>query len=64
MYRGGEALNKRASTPEEIAEIVIFLSSNAATNIIGQTIVCDGERLLYDLFIHINWDYSIWYFYQ
>ena len=45
MYRAG-ALSKRGSTPEEIAEIAVFLSSEAATNIIGQTIVCDGGETL------------------
>ncbi|MBT5492369.1 SDR family oxidoreductase [bacterium] len=45
MYRAG-ALSQRASTPEEIAEIAVFLSSEAATNIIGQTIVCDGGETL------------------
>jgi 3-oxoacyl-[acyl-carrier protein] reductase len=45
MFREG-ALTKRGSVVEEIAEIVIFLSSNATTNIIGQTIVCDGGETL------------------
>ncbi|QNM90770.1 SDR family oxidoreductase [Aliarcobacter cryaerophilus] len=45
MYRGG-ALSKRASTVEEIAELAIFLSSQATTNIIGQTVVCDGGETL------------------
>lgn len=45
MYRAG-ALSKRASTVEEIAEITIFLCSASATNIIGQTIVCDGGETL------------------
>lgn len=45
MNRVG-ALTDRASTAEEIAEIVVFLSSNSTTNIIGQTIVCDGGETL------------------
>lgn len=40
------ALNNRVATSEEIAEIVIFLSSNSANHIIGQTIVCDGGETL------------------
>lgn len=39
-------LNNRVAIPEEIAEIVIFLSSNTANHIIGQTIVCDGGETL------------------
>lgn len=34
--------NERVGVPEEIAELVLFLVSGAANNIIGQTIVCDG----------------------
>ena len=34
--------NNRLGVPEEIAELVLFLISGAANNIIGQTIVCDG----------------------
>ncbi len=34
--------NGRIGLPEEIAEVVLFLISGAADNIIGQTIVCDG----------------------
>lgn len=45
MNRAG-ALTDRASTSEEIAEIAVFLASNATTNIIGQTIVCDGGETL------------------
>ncbi len=40
------SLNNRVGTAEEIAEIAVFLSSEAATNIIGQTIVCDGGETL------------------
>ncbi len=34
--------NRRVGVPEEIAELVLFLVSGAADNIVGQTIVCDG----------------------
>lgn len=40
------SLDSRVATSEEIAEIVIFLSSNATNHIIGQTIVCDGGETL------------------
>lgn len=40
------AANKRITTPEEIAELAVFLLSDAANGIIGQTIVCDGGTLL------------------
>lgn len=40
------SLNHRIVVPEEIAEIACFLLSDAANGIIGQTIVCDGGRLL------------------
>lgn len=33
---------RRVGVPEEIAELVLFLVSGAANNIVGQTIVCDG----------------------
>lgn len=33
---------ERVALPEEIAELAIFLMSNAANFIVGQTIVCDG----------------------
>ncbi len=36
----------RVITPEEIAEIVHFLATDAANGIVGQTIVCDGGRTL------------------
>lgn len=32
----------RVGVPEEIAELVLFLISGAADNIVGQTIICDG----------------------
>lgn len=40
------ALNNRVATAEEIAEIAVFLASDAANHIIGQTIVCDGGETL------------------
>lgn len=40
------ALNNRVATSEEIAEIGIFLATNATNHIIGQTIVCDGGETL------------------
>lgn len=40
------SLDSRVAIPQEIAEIVIFLSSNATNHIIGQTIVCDGGETL------------------
>jgi 3-oxoacyl-[acyl-carrier protein] reductase len=33
-------------TPEEIAEVVIFLASNGARWVTGQSIVVDGGQLL------------------
>lgn len=38
-------LNKvhRLALPEEIAELALFLMSDAANFIVGQTILCDGE---------------------
>ena len=37
---------RRVILPEEIAEIVHFLATDAANGIVGQTIVCDGGRTL------------------
>lgn len=34
--------SKRLGLPEEIAELTLFLSSNAANFIVGETICCDG----------------------
>jgi NAD(P)-dependent dehydrogenase (short-subunit alcohol dehydrogenase family) len=45
-YCSGESLNDRIALPEEIAEIALFLASDAANNIVGQTIVCDGGSTL------------------
>lgn len=36
----------RVALPEEIAEIAVFLASDAAKHIVGQTIVCDGGETL------------------
>ena len=36
----------RMGTPEEIADVVLFLASHAARWVIGQTIVVDGAQLL------------------
>lgn len=36
----------RVIVPEEVAEIVHFLATDAANGIVGQTIVCDGGRTL------------------
>lgn len=41
-----ENANKRIIIPEEIAELAIFMLSDAANGIIGQTILCDGGALL------------------
>ena len=42
----GEPRNQRVALPEEIAEIALFLASDAASNIVGQTIICDGGATL------------------
>ena len=41
-----EPRNRRIALPEEIAEIAIFLASDAANHIVGQTIICDGGESL------------------
>lgn len=41
-----EPKNKRIGTPEEIAELALFLASDAANNIVGQIIACDGGTLI------------------
>jgi NAD(P)-dependent dehydrogenase (short-subunit alcohol dehydrogenase family) len=45
-YCGYEPKNNRVALPEEIAEIALFLASDAANNIVGQTIICDGGSTL------------------
>ena len=42
-----EPRNKRIGLPEEIAELALFLASDAANNIVGQVIVCDGGTSLH-----------------
>lgn len=41
-YRKVNNKNNRIALPEEIAELALFLASDAANNIVGQTIVIDG----------------------
>jgi len=41
-----EPRNKRIALPEEIAELALFLASDASNNIVGQIIVCDGGTTL------------------
>jgi 3-oxoacyl-[acyl-carrier protein] reductase len=38
--------NERAAMPIEIAEIALFLASDASNNIVGQMIICDGGATL------------------
>ena len=38
--------NGRVALPEEIAELALFLASDASNNIIGQIIICDGGATL------------------
>ncbi len=40
------APNNRVALPEEIAELAVFLASDAANNIVGQVIICDGGESL------------------
>lgn len=42
-----ESRNKRVALPEEIAELALFLASDAANNIVGEVIVCDGGASLH-----------------
>lgn len=42
----GHIPNKRVALPEEIAEIALFLASDAANSIVGEVIVCDGGESL------------------
>ncbi|WP_312336641.1 SDR family NAD(P)-dependent oxidoreductase [Anaerospora hongkongensis] len=41
-----ELYNNRVALPEEIGELALFLASDAANHIVGQTIVCDGGASL------------------
>lgn len=42
----GAPLDKRVALPEEIAEIGVFLASDATNHIVGQVIICDGGETL------------------
>lgn len=42
----GATKDHRVALPEEIAEIALFLASDAANHIIGEVIVCDGGESL------------------
>ena len=44
-YYGGNRIN-RIIIPEDVAEIALFLISEASNSIVGQTIVCDGGQTL------------------
>ncbi len=39
-------LVQRAGRPEEVAALAVFLASEECTFVVGQTIICDGGRLL------------------
>lgn len=39
-------LVRRAGRPAEVAALAVFLASDACSFVVGQTIVCDGGRLL------------------
>ncbi|MGH2350231.1 MAG: SDR family NAD(P)-dependent oxidoreductase [Chloroflexota bacterium] len=39
-------LLRRAGRPDEVAALAVFLASEECTFVVGQTIVCDGGRLL------------------
>lgn len=41
-----EPRNKRIGLPEEIAELALFLASDASNNIVGQIIPCDGGTII------------------
>jgi 3-oxoacyl-[acyl-carrier protein] reductase len=39
--------SKRLGTPEEVADVILFLASTQARWVTGQTIVVDGGQLLF-----------------
>ena len=43
---GARTVLGRVGTPEDIAACVLFLASDAASDITGQTLVCDGGYLI------------------
>jgi NAD(P)-dependent dehydrogenase (short-subunit alcohol dehydrogenase family) len=44
--RSAATLLRRAGRPAEVAALAVFLASDECTFVVGQTIVCDGGRLL------------------
>ena len=46
LYRDQGNKNFRVALPEEIAELALFLASDAANNIVGQIIAIDGGESL------------------
>ena len=44
--RDAATLVRRAGRPSEVAALALFLASEECTFVVGQTIVCDGGRLL------------------
>lgn len=46
LFTTSESLDSRIALPEEIAEIALFLASDASNHIIGQIITCDGGARL------------------
>jgi NAD(P)-dependent dehydrogenase (short-subunit alcohol dehydrogenase family) len=48
-YAAEHSPTRRLATPKEVAQVVVFLCSDAAQMIVGQTITMDGG---YGLLIH------------
>lgn len=46
LYRDQGNKNRRVALPEEIAELALFLASDASNNIVGQIILIDGGESL------------------